>query len=492
MSTQLSGGVSVNNTDRFKRQCTWSLSVTYFEDDEQTQAKTISVGYPLTISFNIQRNTFAQANTANFQIYNLAPSTRSSKAFFQDKFNTKSLKIVNFSAGYNGNLIKCFTGYILESYSARQNVDVVTNMQCMDMGTNASSYINMTFEAGTTRQEAFDNVIQNCEGLTKGYQGTLEGTFETPATFAGSPIDVLNQITEGHTFVDNGVAHTLQNNECLDVGVTVLQPNTGLLKTPQRREAQIIAESLFNPSVQVGQLLEITDPVFPDFNGTYKLCGFSHNGLISPTQAGERTTTYNLLIGDYLPSGSYNLTGSTDKQNFSKVKNNKVELVNGKLEPGALGLYNYIKSHNGALPLGQITKNISISEMLKHDNNDNDRMQDLTLEAVSNCFTIAQKLQNFKDAYFPGLKLEITSGWRSRRLNDTLGNAAKESAHLRGAAIDFRVKGMDTRSAYIEYFKYGWDRFTYLFLPTKGRPHVIHVQATFGEGGARRSSKSLA
>lgn len=487
----LYGGIS---NETFEHQCRWQLTVTYTDDKKQTV--TTTVGYPLTINFNIQRDTFASSNRATFEIINLAPGTRQSNAFFQDKFNTNKLKIVTFSAGYKDNLIECFKGYILESYTERQGVDVITRMQCLDLGTNATNYINITIEAGTTRQEAYNIVLQNCKNLTAGKCGVLEGVYETPITISGTPLEALNQITEGHTFIDNGVVNTLNNNESLDIGVQVLSPYTGLLGTPQRRDTQIIVESLLNPSIMVGQLLDIQDPVFTDFNGTYYVCGFNHSGTISATVGGQRRTVYNLLIGAYMPESNYSLTtptqGTKAPKNFYKVTDNqKIEPVNGVLEEGAIGIYNYIQSHNGSIPNLKITKNISADEMFGHSNNDNDRLTELDVTKISNAITIAKKLQTFIDSYVPGAILQINSGWRSTRNNSQYKNASKESAHLRGSAIDFRISNMNTLNIYSQIFNKLWDKFTYLFRPSVGSIPVIHVQSTLGKGDAKRSTKSI-
>lgn len=488
MTNALKGGIT-QNIYNFNNQCIWQMEVTYYDKNGNEQTKVI--GYPLTINFNIERNTFASANTGRFSIYNLSPATRNSEAFFQDRFYTEKTKYVTFKAGYNGNLITCFRGYILQSYSRREGVDVITDMECLDMGTSQYDYINITFEAGTTKKDALKNVIQNCEGLSLGYIGTLEGEYKTPVTLTGDPLSVLNQITEGHTFIDNGVVHTLQNNEALDIGVTILNANTGLINTPQRRGAEIIATSIFNPNIQVGQLLNIKDPIQTSFDGTYLVCGFNHSGTISGAVAGQRTTTINLLIGDYLPSSSYGLTGNVEPSNFSKVKGEEVSAVESQINSDAFGIYNYIKKNNGAIPNKNITPNISWRDMIGHSNTDQDRFNELNVSILSNCIVIAKKLQAYIDVNTPNQKINITSGWRSNRVNGSLGNASKESAHLRGLAIDFKYLNGQTYNIFKHRFNQTWDKFTYMFRASVSSSPVIHVQATLGKGGARRSGKSI-
>ena len=82
----LNAGTNYNIIKSYNNQCIWSLAVS---DGINTKV----IGYPLTIEFNIVRNTFASANSATFNIYNLSPSTRSSEFFFQDRFNIKNQKV---------------------------------------------------------------------------------------------------------------------------------------------------------------------------------------------------------------------------------------------------------------------------------------------------------------------------------------------------------------------------------------------------------------
>ena len=476
--------LSTPNYDlNLQNQCIWEISVT-------NGVETKIIGYPLTVDFSIERNTFASANTGTFNIYNLSPSTRSAKGnlFFQDRFNISEQKILTFKAGYNGNLIICFKGRIQEAYSKRQGTEVVTSIQCLDLGI-PTDYINVTFEAGTTKKEAYLNIIQNLQGLELGAIGTLEGTYQTPVTFEGKPLDVLNEITGGHTFIDNNIINTLMPNESLDVGVTILNADTGLINTPQRRNAEIVAEGIFNPSAYVGQLIEVQSQTASEFSGTFKVTGLNHSGTISGAVAGTRTTRYNFLVGALLPNGSYTVTGTTEKQPFVKVKNNEKTPVNSKVSGDVYNVYQYIRSHNGNVPNSKVGHtNFTWKQLLLPTGTKNTTSQiynQISTDILQNCKLIAEKLHDFVNTNFPGTKINIVSNWRSRENNASLNNAAKESTHLRGLAIDFNLQGKTIKSAW-NIFNRSWDKFTYIYKTKTA--YNIHVQATTGKGGALRAS----
>lgn len=471
----LSGGVS--EMPQYKNQCIWKLSVTY-------ENETIEVGYPLTIDFQIVRNTSASANTATFNIYNLNAGTRNdTRFFFQDRFATDKVKSIKFEAGYGNNLVTCFQGKILEAYTHRQGTEVITSIQALDYGI-ASDYVNTTIDAGTSFKEAYKLVLQTSKDLTIGAIGDIDGIFQTPTTFEGNIIKVLNNITGNNTFIDGGVANTLLPNECLNEGVTVIQASSGLLSTPQRRGGEVVIDTLFNPNYKVGQLLEIKSDISSAFSGTYKVCGITHSGVISGAVAGTRKTTLNLWIGAFLPNANYNVTQNTEIQPFVKVKQEEITPVNIQYGESVYEVYRYIRDNNGNVPTNKkITSNISWKEMLLPTGSGNTTQQiysQINEKILNNCASMAKLLQDFIDTYIAGATINIISGYRTKENNQLAGGKAG-SLHLEGLAIDLTINGMTAKTAYDKYFKKYWQYYTY-YNP-KGS---IHVQARLGKGGAKR------
>lgn len=459
------------------RQCQWQMVVT-------DGTNSVEIGYPLTVEFNITRNTYASANNATFNIYNLSPSTRDSDFFFQDRFAIDKIKYVYFKAGYHDRLSFIFKGYILQSYSKRSSTNIITSMECLDMG-SSNDYVNTTFEAGTTYRDAVENIILNSRNLTFGNMGLLEGAFQTPTTIEGTPLECLNAITGGHAFIDNGVVNILQDNEGIEATVTEIRADNGLIATPERREGQVDVRMIFNPEFVVGQWINIKSEVASRFTGTYKVCGISHQGTISGAVAGERTTTLNLLTGAFLPNSNYNVTNGKTGQPAQSVKGKEVKPLNGGIGNNAQAVYNYIKAHGGRVPNSRIIGTITWQDMLGHENTPDERIRELSPAICQNCITIATKLYNFKQAYTPNQPILISSGWRSRENNNKYKNAAKESAHLRGLAIDFRYTKINTYNTFKNIYKKQWDKFTYWYKANDGN-YYIHVQATLGAGGAKR------
>lgn len=489
--TLLEGAIAVNSyqpVTNLTHQWSWKIAITYL--NEQGQYETREFGYPLTLQFNIVRNTLAQSNTGDFTIYNLGKATRS--AIFQDRFATQIIKYITLSAGYEGKLIQVFKGKINECYSKRVGVDVLTNIKAWDIGVN-EKVMCVTFQAGTTFKDAIKNVLAQAP-YDLGAIGDIQGTFKTDTSFVGTPLNIANQITNGHTFVDNGTVNTLNNNECLDTGVLVLDDKT-LIGTPERRNQSVTANIIFNPSLMVGQLIEVQSNIASDFSGTYYLGGMTHSGTISGAEAGQRITTVDLLCGAFLPNSDTNITGQTQRIGFTKVKQEKVTPVNTNYGSSVEEVYRYIKDHKGNISglRKWITNTISWKDMLLHNNQSDNINAQITKDILYQCENIAHQLTDFMNTNCKGLRYKIVSGWRTRQNNRAQKHAEKESVHLRGGAIDFEITNASTNIVFYNKFKplkTGWKNFTYLYRGDYSSKYYIHVQNRPGEGGALRSRKN--
>lgn len=409
------------------------------ETDEQGTTKIVQDEARLTCKFSVTRGILSDSNKCNIQLYNLAPSTR--EKIFQDawQYDEKKWKFVKLEAGYDGQLVPIFMGRILQAYSHRSGgqTDIVTDIQAqaLDIFDCQASY---TFEAGTSYKDALQTMVSGSLPNVKiANVGNLEGTFQTPTTFDGNAMENISKLTGGNAYIDNDNLNVLMSNEVIDVPVPVVTESNGLLDTPDRRDANLEIKMLFEPSLIVGQLLEIKSGVAPNFNGQYKVVGFTHDCTISGAEAGTRTTTVNLYIGPFLPGAEEIISGEV-KGGFNKVKGMEIAPVNKKLGSQAREVYNYLQKYNGEIPNVRITENISWADMIGHSNTPSERKRECSLAILTNCVATATQLQQIYNRYWKGRKLYITSGWRSNRNNRSCGGASK-SYHLKGMAVDFHL-----------------------------------------------------
>ncbi len=298
------------------------------ETDKDNKTILVQDEAQLTCHFNVTRGILSDSNKCTIQLYNLAPSTR--EQIFQDAFqiDPSKWKFVKLEAGYDDDLTPIFMGRILQAYSHRQGgqTDIITTIQAqaLDMFDCQASY---TFAAGTSKKEALQTIVTGSMPNVKiGNIGNLEGSFQTPTTFDGNAMENISKLTGGNAFVDNDQLNVLMSNEVIDVPVPVITEENGLLDTPDRRDANLEVKMLFEPSLITGQLLEIKSGVSPNFNGQFKVMGFTHDCLISGSQAGQRVTTVDLYIGPFLPGAEQILNGNKTS-NFNKVSGSEISRV---------------------------------------------------------------------------------------------------------------------------------------------------------------------
>ncbi len=407
-----------------------------------TQDKTITITSPITCQMQISRSVHTTACNATVQLYNLAASTR--EYIFQDvfTFDKTKWKYLQVEAGYNGLMSQLFMGRILQAYSHKQGgaTDIITEIQAqaLDLLDCDTSH---TFEAGTDYKEIYNTIAKDLPNCIIGNTGALEGAIRSATTFDGNAFDELNKLSGGNTFIDNGVINTIMNNECIDVPVPVISDDAGLLETPMRRDASLFIKSIFIPELIIGQLLEIKSGLFTNFNGQYKVMGFTHSCLFSPTRAGSRITEVELWIGPLLPGSVITTTDNKVENNFNKVKNDKISPVETSVPGNVRELYKIIKQNNGIVPNVMMTKNINWRDLLVNNNSPSDVMKDLTLEIMANVYQIGVYFQSVLDKYFAGHTVKFNSGFRTVQNNKQCKGAAN-SKHLKGLAIDFNINGV--------------------------------------------------
>lgn len=413
--------------------------------EENGQSKQEVLTDPITIEFDVTKTTQSQ-NVSRITIYNLDGATR--EAIYQDRLlldTNPNLKWITLEAGYGDNYKKGLPlvtwGYIQECHSVRSGVDFITTIDVTDPDI-LTEYCGVTFEAGTTYKEAYKYLISQLPNLKIGETGMLEGAFTIPTVFDGNAFVLVNKLTDGHTFVDNGIINTLNDNETLsNYGCYYIAADTGLLDTPKRYDHILEISMLFEPTIKVGQLVEIKSSTQARFDGQYKVLGINHKCMISGAESGTRTTSLQLQYIDTLPNSNENLTANPAGAAPSVVKNNEIQPINTKIGSNIRDVYNFIKKNAGAIPNKAINSIASWKNMIGNNNSSGERYAQLTPDKLQSCAEIANRLLKFRDTYFSGRKVTITSGWRSIENNAKEGGASK-SQHLTGRAIDFKISGI--------------------------------------------------
>lgn len=274
-------------SNKFNREYILKIEI----DDNQY----IEIKSPFTLEFNIVRNNLPAANTGNFVVYNLNQATRSK--IYKDINDFGKMKAIQLFAGYNdGNsqilLPRCFNGEIRKAFSHRAGPDFRTTIEAYD-GTIAmsSSTVNTTLPAGTSQKQAIETIAAGMTGImgkTIGQKFTDLSLRALP--LIGNPMDALTQITQNQTYIDSGSLYALDNSEVIAGDIKLINADNGLLGTPKKQQTLVEIEMLFEPRIKPSQVIELQSSTDTRFNGTYKITGFTHRGVISGAIGGDCRT----------------------------------------------------------------------------------------------------------------------------------------------------------------------------------------------------------
>jgi len=285
---------------------------------ESATPKAIEISNPLTIEFDIDRNTNSSLNSGSFKIYNLNETNRGLifKNLFSSVDSYGNRKKIILQAGYEsrgdaintkGNLATIFSGEILQAYSFRQGSDIITYISAQD-GSFAvrNSITSVTFNAGELIKDGLKKIASNLKGIKLGAIGETEGSYKTSASFNNNTFYLLNRNFKDEFFIDLGVFNKLSPNETIKnsgFGIPLITSTSGLLGTPLRQGTSIVIDMLFEPRLNIAQLVEISSQINKQFNGQYKITGIKHSGIISGAINGDCRTTLQLFAGDKLTGG---------------------------------------------------------------------------------------------------------------------------------------------------------------------------------------------
>lgn len=268
---------------------------------EKDNGDAVVIEPPLTLQFNVQRNSMASINSATFQIFNLSDDIRNE--IFQDRFTFLKYKKVILEAGYD-DLSVVFVGSIFEASSARQGTDIITTIYARDGGFDTvTAKTFRTVQKGVTIKDLVKGLIADFPNVTEGSVGDVEGSLIRPAALDGNTFYLLRTYTGEQVFIDLEKVNVLKNSEVLTGQVPLLSPQTGLLETPKREDAYLTITTLFEPRVIMSQFVELKSEVLPQYNGQYKVIGVNHQGIISGAVGGQCQSTFGLLIEGQLFGG---------------------------------------------------------------------------------------------------------------------------------------------------------------------------------------------
>lgn len=281
----------ISSQPKLQRQ--YKLTVQTVDEKGNPTESAIVIQNPFTIRFAVNRTLFADVNTLDIDIYNLAPDTYNQ--LFYDYFNPKHRDIV-LEAGYQGmEMSVIFIGSVWSCYTSRQGSDIITKIHAI-VGLKELRPQSDATLANISRNQILQHAANDMGLSIEIYSG--ENTqFTRPVTISGNSFSVIQKYTGGNAHIDNNKIMVLDTFDAIKGDVPLINDESGLLGVPEHEDALLRVKMIFEPRIVIGQIIEIKSRIAPMFNGQYKVFGIKHEGTISDAVAGEATTTLEMLVG---------------------------------------------------------------------------------------------------------------------------------------------------------------------------------------------------
>ena len=193
----------------------------------------------------------------DIDIYNLSPQHRN--LLFQDTYDPKAYKKIILEAGYQDvGLSVIFIGNIFNAYSYRRGVNVITHIHALDGGLDTqTTQTSRTIQSGAKLGDVINGLLGDFPHLSGGTQNIPDYTFNRPVVLDGNTFQLIKKYTNNTAFVDLEEVNIMGTTDVIQGFVPLINDETGLLATPERRNTSLSVNLIFEPRIVVGQIIEI-------------------------------------------------------------------------------------------------------------------------------------------------------------------------------------------------------------------------------------------
>lgn len=282
---------NISSGEKLNRQ--YRLTVQKIDENDNPTNEAIVITNPITIRFSVNRTLFADINSLDVEIYNLAPDTYNQ--LFYDYFSVYRRTII-LEAGYKGQeLSVIFIGDMWSCYTSRQGCDIVTKIHALVGLKSLQMQTDLTL-GGISRNKVLTQAANDMMMDIEIYSGE-DTKFNRPVSLTGNSMGIIQKYSGNHAFIDNGKILVLEDRDAIKGEVALINDKSGLLGVPKHEDALLTVDMIFEPRIVIGQIIEIQSRIMSEFDGQYKVYGIKHEGIISDAVSGSATTTLEMLVG---------------------------------------------------------------------------------------------------------------------------------------------------------------------------------------------------
>lgn len=235
----------------------------------------------LKVDYNIRKTYTNASNICTITIYNLKEITRQ---FLKKTKLQTDIRYLNFSIGYESELVSIFSGTVKECSSERNGNNIITTIQGWDGGeAMVRCESNITIDNTT---DIYGTLLNDLKAYN-----IKEGYISPKAQYkvAGTRGIVLNGKTWGlvkkyqadlDIFIDNQKLYIYAKDEFKKLSF-IINADTGLLNTPKDYgNGYIEVETIAEPTIELMSIVDLDSETDPSYNGTYKVISIEQTGTI--------------------------------------------------------------------------------------------------------------------------------------------------------------------------------------------------------------------
>jgi len=230
----------------------------------------IEVLPPFRVAFDGEKSIFAGLNKISIDVYNLSPKNRD--RIFKDKENRKEYFQVILSVGYeNTQNDIIFKGDIFQAYTEKKDNDYITKIICESGGFDYKN--SFTSKTITNQSQVMDQLLNDMPNTQKGSIDINPVFIARAKVLVGATSDILQQEIglNQSWFIDDEKLFILKENQIIDSVAVVINADTGLLTVPTRANQLVEAQTIMNPAIRLGGLVQLVSEESKNLNGFYKV-----------------------------------------------------------------------------------------------------------------------------------------------------------------------------------------------------------------------------
>ena len=274
--------------DRFNRN--YSLEIITLNNQK------ITIQPEIRIAFDVTKSVKGSLNNGTIQIYNLSQTNRNlivkdediieedKEKKDKDKENNKTedgtrtlpadYMQFELKAGYS-KIETIFKGAISKASSKKVGAEFVTTIEAYDgLYDMQNSYTSKVVKGNISEQ-----VIKDMPTIKKG-KITEQNPLLRPRVLVGNSFKILEEnlaLNETY-YVDDGVIHIIKEKEVTSSYIPLVNSETGLLNTPEKLQKEVKFETMMNPLLRIGGLMQLESLYDKRFNGIYKINTIHYTG----------------------------------------------------------------------------------------------------------------------------------------------------------------------------------------------------------------------